>query len=148
MTIGAAAELAHRAAGDLRGEELVLEVERDRAVPVLFADLVDVFALVVGRVVDEDRDRPEALADLLHRRLERGDVGQVALEEERRGSGSAELRRERLGRLDLDVDEGDVRPLPDEGFDDRRADARSAAGDEDDFVEQRRIAGMGMAVSG
>ena len=135
MTIAPPPKFAHRAARDLRGEELVLEVERHRAVPVLLAHFVRRLALVVGGVVDEHGDRPHALPDLLHRRFERGDVGQIAMEKERRGMRGADLRDELLGRLDGDVDEGDIGLLLGEGLDHRRADARSAAGDEDDLVD-------------
>ncbi len=62
----------------------MLEIERHRAVPILFADFVRRLAMVVGGVVDEHGDRPHALANLLHRRFERGDVGEVALKKERR----------------------------------------------------------------
>ena len=74
----------------------MLEVERDRAVPILFAHFVDVLTLVVGGVVDEDADRAEPLARLLHRGFERGEVGQVGVEKERRWAGRPEPRRKRL----------------------------------------------------
>ena len=138
-----AAKLAHRAARDLRGEELVLEVERHRAVPILFAHFVRLLALVVGGVVDEHGDRPHALANLLHRRFERGDVGEVAVKKQRRGVGGADFRDELLGRLDGDIDKGDIGLLLGEGLDHRRADARPAAGDEDDLIDERGVAGEG-----
>ena len=126
-----------------RGEELVFEVQGDRLVPVLLADFVDVAALIVGGVVDQDADRPQPLARLLHRRLERRDVGQVAFDEEGRRAGRAEPRGERLRRFGLDVDEDDVGLLPDEGLDHRRANSGASAGDEDDLVDERRVAGGG-----
>ena len=141
MTIAPASQFAHRAARDLGGEELVLEIERHRAVPILFADFVRRLAMVVGGVVDEHGDRPHALANLLHRRFERGDVGEVALKKERRKVRGADLGDEVLGRFDGDVDKGDIGLLLGEGFDHRRADARPAAGDEDDLVDERGVAG-------
>ncbi len=136
-----AAKFAHGAARDLGGEELVLEVERHRAVPILFAHFVRRLALVVGGVVDEHGDRPHALANLLHRRFERGDVGEVALKKQRRRVGGADLGDEVLGRFDGDVDKSHIGLLLGEGLDHRGADARAAAGDEDDLVDERGVAG-------
>ena len=121
----------------------MLEIERHRPVPILFARPVNVLALIVGGVVDEDADRPQPLPDLLHRRLERGDVGQIAMEKQRRRPGSADLRHQILGRLDGDIDKADIRLLGGESLDHGGADSRAAAGDEDHPVEQRRVAGIG-----
>ena len=46
-----------------------------------------------------------------------------------------------LGRLDGDIDKGDIRLLGGEGLDHGGADSRAAAGDEDHPVEERRVAG-------
>ena len=100
-------------------------------------------AVVIGGVVDEDADRPHALADLLHRRFERGNIGEIALKKQRRGMGGADLRDEVFGRLDGDIDKGHIGFLLGEGLDHRRADARSAAGDEDDLIDERGVAGEG-----
>ena len=99
--------------------------------------------MVVGGVVDEDGDRPHALPNLLHRRLERGDVGKVAMKKQRRGVGGADLRDEVFGRLDGDIDKSDIGLLLGEGLDHRGADARPAAGDKDDLVDERGVAGEG-----
>ena len=48
-----------------------------------------------------------------------------------------------LHGVDLHVDEGDVGLLRDKGLHHRCADPRPTAGDEDDFVVQRRIACVG-----
>ena len=99
---------------------------------------------VVGGVVDEHRDRPEPLADFLHRRFERGEVGQVAFEEQRRLRAGGERARPAStdSRLAMST-KATLAPLRDEGLHDRRADSRPAAGDEDDAVAQAGIAGEG-----
>ena len=58
------AEFAHMRAHGLRGEELMLDVETHRAVPIRLGHRVDVLAGIVGGIVDEHADRPEALANL------------------------------------------------------------------------------------
>ena len=55
--------------------------------------------------------------------------------------GGADLGDEVLGGLDGDIDKSDIGLLLGEGLDHRRADARPAAGDEDDLVDERGIAG-------
>ena len=143
MTIAPPPELAHGAARDLGGEELVLEIERHRPIPILLARLVRLLALVVGGVVDQDADRPKALPNLLHRGFERGDVGEVALKKQGRRLGCADLRHQVLRRLDGDIDKGDIAFLRGEGLDHRCADAGPAPGDEDDLIDERGVAGEG-----
>ena len=48
-----------------------------------------------------------------------------------------------LDGSDGDVDKGDIRLLRGESLDHRRANARSAAGDEDNLVDERGVAGEG-----
>jgi hypothetical protein len=67
----------------LRAEELVAQIELLDAVPVVDRDLGDGVPLVIGRIVDQNRDRPQPLA----RRCDGGpggfDVDEVAGEEQR-----------------------------------------------------------------
>ena len=103
---------------------------------------VDVVAVVVGGVVDEHGDRSELGA---RRRAiaaaQRVDVGQVAVQEQRPVPALAELGDQRLRRLGLDVDEGDLGAVAGKGAHHRGADARAAAGDEHDATGQAGIAG-------
>ena len=77
----AAAGRLHAGGDGLRSEELVLEVDRDARVPALGRGLVDAVALVVGGVVDQHGDRPDARAHRVDRGVERGDVGEVGGDE-------------------------------------------------------------------
>jgi hypothetical protein len=58
------------------------------------------------------------------------------VEKERRRMGGADFRHQLLGRLNGDVDESDIGFLLGERLDHRRADARPAAGDEDDLIDE------------
>ena len=131
----AVAELLHVRVHRLRGEELVPQIDVHRAVPVLRRHLVDRLAVIVGGVVDQHGDRPERGPHARDRRPQRLDVGEVAADEERRMRGAPKGSPTSASRrFAVDVDEGDLRALAGEGLDDRRADAGSAAGDEDDAV--------------
>ena len=57
------------------------------------------------------------------------------------GWRGADFRHQLLGRFDGDIDKGDIGLLRGKGFNHRGADARAAAGDEDDLVDERRVAG-------
>ena len=58
------------------------------------------------------------------------------------GSDSADFRRQGLGRLDGYIHKGDIRFLRGERLDHGGADPRAAAGDEDDPVDERGVAGV------
>jgi len=71
--------------GDRLGrEELMAQVHGEPIVPVLRRHALDRVALVVGGVVDQYPDRPQAGPDVGDRRPERRDVAQVARNERRR----------------------------------------------------------------
>lgn len=99
--------------------------------------------IVIGRIVDEDADRPERLTDLGDGGLEGRNVGDVAANEE-----SADRIGQRLALVFEDVDEADFRALCGEGADDIGADAGGAAGDEDDPAGKAGVNGEGGNFSG
>src|SRR4029077_9363942 len=81
-----------------------------------------------------------AAADLSDHRLVGLHVAHVALAVDWRGmAGGGDLLNERRRGGIVDVDEGDLRSLLGEILDDRGADARAAAGDEDDAVAKAGI---------
>src|SRR5262249_5775072 len=131
----------------LRGEELVPQVDREPVVPILGGDRVEGMALVVGRVVDQDPDRPEPPARLGDGVPERRDVPEIARQEEPalppRG---ADRVPEALCRRLIDVEERHARSLGREVLDDGGADAAGAARDQDDAVAQARVRGVGHAI--
>src|SRR5262245_18829599 len=98
--------------------------------------------IVVGCVVDEDVDRA-GLEDATERLLDGADVREVAGDVSRRKPAFAEALFELLRFGFGDVDEEHLRALPGKGLDDRSADARSAARDDDSLVAQAGINGMG-----
>jgi hypothetical protein len=129
-------------AANCAAKKLMLQVDRHRPVPVGLGDFGEATAGVVGGVVDQRADRPQALARLLHRRFERGEIGEVAFDEQRLLTARARPLNHLRRPLRVDVDEGDVGALGGEGLDHRRADSRSAAGNEDDAVMQAGIASV------
>src|SRR6185369_10953771 len=98
--------------------------------------------VVVRGIVDEHVDWPELAADVRKQLADRCDIGQVALVVARwRGAvceTSFQLTRIRL----RDVEERDAGALLRKSFDDGRADARAAAGNDDSLVAQRGIDGV------
>jgi hypothetical protein len=138
----AAARRSHVGGHRLGGEELVLEVDRDAGVPARGCGVLDLVALVVGRVVQQRGDRPEARAHGGDRLLERRRVGDVGAQEQRRGGRTRrEPLHQRLARRDVEVDEADASALRDELFYERRADAAGSAGDEHRAASQTGITG-------
>ncbi len=111
-------------------------------VPVVDRDVLPVVAVVVGGVVDQHGhaaefvDRPSAC------NLQRLDVEQVDLVEDRgvRCFGAALDRG--VGVVGVDVDERDLAALAGEVLDGGAADAVSATGDEHGAVDERRVAGV------
>ena len=77
-------KLAHLRVDGLGGEEVMPQIHVLRVVPVVGGHVGDRVALVIGGVIDQYRNRTELRARLRDRRLERRDVGDVAVEKERR----------------------------------------------------------------
>jgi hypothetical protein len=91
---------------------------------------------------------PAFFGDGLEGRLKGGDVGEVAGEEERgRGARVVEALDQALGRLGLEVEEGDFGVVGCEGLDNRGADSAGAAGDDDDAVVEAWIGGESLGWS-
>ena len=97
----------------LGGEELVPQVHREPLVPVLGRHALERVALVVGGVVDQDRDRAVGVGRGSDRRAQRLDVAQVARQEQRRRQRPRRPapRRSCLAAVAVDVDEGDLAAL-------------------------------------
>ena len=74
----ATAQALHVGGHILRREELVLEVDGDAGIPAFGRGVFDAMAHIVGRVVQQHSDRPEALAHRLDRGAQGGDIGQSA----------------------------------------------------------------------
>ena len=97
--------------------------------------------LVMGGVVDEDIDRSVGLARVSDAGAQRGDIGEVDIQKVRAETLARELARKASSFLGLDVEEHDNGFLLREAPHDRFADARCAAGDENDFAGEIRIDG-------
>src|SRR5690348_3222464 len=90
-------------------------------------------------VVDQDEYGPEELADRCYRALQRRNVGEIARLEMHGRSRLGKLPHQGARGLHGDVDEGYLGVLRGELAHDRLADARAAAGDQNDLVLQVRI---------
>src|SRR5258708_7409447 len=104
------------------------QIDRHDAVPHLWRHRLDGVAIVSRRIVDEDGDRPERGAGDRYRLAQRGDVGEIAAEKERRRRVKPLDERSRGGFIA--VEKGDARSLCAERLDDSGADPGGAAGDE------------------
>ena len=131
----AAAGVLHHRRDRLHGEELMAQIDRHALVPVVGGDALDRMALVMGSVVDQDRDRSVGVGRF-------ASIGVSLRASMSRRSQGRNSRRRVTVRLDLrltsaslgslrDVDEGDLGALGREPADDRGTDAGAAAGDED-----------------
>ena len=78
-------------------------------------------------------------------RLQGGDVGDVALDEQRLWALIRQRARKRLARFALAVEEGHARAVAYKRGDDVGADAGGAAGDEDDAAGETGVGGEGHA---
>src|SRR5512135_936373 len=102
------------------------KVDRDRPVKFFRGYRSEFVALVVGRVIDQDRGRAEPAAHVVERAAQRGDIGQVALHECRTG-----LVGERVPGVLLKIDKSDAGAVLRESADKGGADAAGTAGDDD-----------------
>ena len=125
--VPAAARRDHRLADRLRHEKRALQIDSDRLVPVVERQLVSRRKEHNAGAVDQDVDAAECGQSAVDRLLHRRRVRHVA---SKRHRAAAEGLRFGLGGGDVEVDDGDPRPLGGEGGADRRANAGRAAGDE------------------
>ena len=112
------------------------QIDRDALVPELGRDILELMPVVARGIVDQRGDRPVLGGHLADRRLIGLHVADVAFDEERTG-----LPDQRLGGRLVDVDEADLRALRREMLDDRGADARAAAGNEDAAILETWVGG-------
>ena len=119
----------------------MLEVDGDAVVPVFRGHILGPMTLVMGGVVDEDIDRAVRLARLGDAGAQRRDIGEIDVQKVRAETLALELAREARTFLDLDIEEHDDGFLLREAPHDRFADARCAAGDQNDLPGEIRIDG-------
>src|SRR5262245_10225513 len=116
------------------------QVDREPVVPVLGRHLIESVALVVGRVVDQDPDRPEPPARLGDRLTERADVPEVTRQEQRSlSTGRTDPLLKTLGGGAVDVEERDLRAWGTDVLRDGPTYATRAAGHEHDALSQAGI---------
>ena len=146
----AAAELAHLRAHGLGGEELVAEVHVDRAwsqysgVTASTSWRSSLAALLTSTPIGPSLGaRPSAIAC-----AERGDVGQVAADEERPVPALPRAARQAPADAVASIStKATLASCPAKACDHRGADAGAAAGDEDDAVREARIVREGQGHS-
>ncbi len=132
----AAAVRAHPRHHRLGAEELVLEVHVEPVVPIFLGDLIDVVAVVVGGIVDQHVERPAPLDQPLDAAASLRDVREIDLLERARRSARQARRDSSSFSMSMKVTS---EPWRANAFDDARANARSAAGDEHSLAAQARI---------
>jgi hypothetical protein len=125
----------------------VLQVQREPFVPEGRRHVLHRVAVVPPGVVHQHLDRAVRTDDLSQQRLVGLDVAHVAGGVDRCGqTGGTQFVGQRLPAVGPRAAEGHARALLREGPDQFRADAGAAAGDEDEPVLQRRIAGVAWGV--
>src|SRR2546425_2310066 len=137
---GAPGEALHLREDGLSCEEHVAQVHRDPVIPVRWRNLLQRVTVVVACIVDEHTDVAKREADFFNSALERGDVADVAGDEEwRRSSLFLDLPHERPARFVRNIHESNARSLQSEGLREGRTDAASSAGNEDRFAGEARV---------
>src|SRR6266446_1046304 len=135
------AESLHLLRHGLRREKHVPHVHRDPLIPIRRRDLLYLVAFVVRGIIDEHPDVPHPDADFFDSGLQRGDVPEVAGNEEwRRSRLFLNLRNQRPARFLRNIYETHASPLRRERPRERRTDTASSAGDEHRFVGEARVA--------
>ena len=140
-------KLAHLRMDGLGGKKVMAQIHVLGVVPIVGGDVGDGVALVVGGVIDQDRDRAELLARFRDCGLQRHDVGHVAVKKKRRPALALHRRRHRFALRALHVDESDARVIAREGAHDVGADAGRAAADEHIAPGKTGIDGEGQAAT-
>ena len=127
--IGARAPCRHALRDRLRREELVIEIERECAPPVIRLHLGHVVPVVLAGIVDENVDTAVIAFDPGQRLAERRDVSDIAGVE-----GGSRCACQRIPRLLRDIDEGHPCALRHESLHHLLADSGRAARDDDGAV--------------
>ena len=84
-------KLAHLRMNGLGGKKVMPQIDVLGVVPIVGGHVGDRVALVVGRVVDQDRDRAELRSRFGDSCLQRRDVGHVAVQKKRRPARALHL---------------------------------------------------------
>jgi hypothetical protein len=129
----------------LSGEKVMPQIHVLGVVPVLGGDVGHGMALVIGRVIDQDRDRAKFLPRLRDRGLQRHDVGHVAPKKKRCPALALHRCRHCFAFRALHVDESDARVIAREGAHKVGADAGRAAAYEHIAPGETGIDGEGQA---
>src|SRR5882672_3210834 len=138
---GASTESLHLRRHRLRREKHVPHVHRDPLIPIRRRDSLHRVAFVVRGIIDKHSDVAQLDADFFDSGLQRGDVPEVAGDEEwRRSRLFLNLRNQRPARFLRNICETHAGPLPRERPRERRTDTASSAGDEHRFVGGARVA--------
>jgi hypothetical protein len=135
----AAALFDHDAPGGLTGEESALEVDREGAVEVLFANILSEIAGRDAGVVHENVKATEVLGGLLDAGFDLVNVGHVHLQREHAAAAGGDLGFKALVAAKFFEADGDVGSGFGECEGDGTAEATSGAGDQGDLaVEIKR----------
>ena len=140
-------KLAHLRMNGLGGKKVMPQIHVLGVVPIVGGDVGDRVALVIGGIVDQDRDRAELRPGFRDRGLQRRDVGHVAVQKKRRPALALHRRRHRFAFCALHVDESDARMIAREGAHEVGADAGRAAADEHIAPGKTGIDGEGQAAT-
>lgn len=121
-------------------KELMAKIDVQALVPILGRHVLKRVSIIVAGVVDEDVDPPKELRKVRDRRLQIGQIAEVAVKVER------DIRRvgtqagdQGLAGIVRDVDESDATSLSDEGFHETFADTGTAPRDENSLARKARI---------
>src|SRR5882724_6699093 len=137
----ASAEPLHLWRDGLRREKHVPQIHRDAVIPIRRRDLVQVVTVVVPGIINEHTNVPQLRADFFNSGLQRGDVAEVAGNEEwSRSRLFLNFGDQRPARFVRNVHETHACRLRRERSGEGCADTASSTGDEDRFVGEARVA--------
>ena len=119
------------------------QINGEHLVPVLGGDVEEILAIVVRGVVDQHANRAELRFHVGDRGANHRDVGDVAALEMRGGRPGDSLCDQSIDKCArcrfVDIEKCNPRALPPEMLGERRADSRSAAGDQHDAINEAWI---------
>src|ERR1700687_5181600 len=125
----------------LRREEHMPQVHRDPLIPVRRCHLVHRVPVVVPRIIDEDSNVAQLRPDFFDSSLQRGNVPEVAVDEERRRSRLLpNLSDQRPARFLRNIHERNARPLFGDAARVRRTNPAPPTGNKHRFVSEAGVA--------
>src|ERR1700694_3393036 len=137
----ASAKPLHLRRHRLRREEHVPQVHRNSLIPVCRRNLVHRVAVVVPRIIDEHSNVAQFHADFFDSSLQRGNVPEVAGDEERRRSRLfPNLSDQRPARFLRNIHERNARPLTGEAARERRTNPAPPTRNKHRFVSEASVA--------